>query len=285
MPVDFGQVEQARGTAETAARTAGEFGTRGITLADELRKALGTRFGETGIPQATAEARAGFLQAPTQIRSDIAQQVGAGTIYSPSQQQAIQSSRLASAMVPLSAANIIQRGAYGGLEEMIGAGTRAWQSQVGQKNLEAQLAQTGYQNMLNEMLSRAAEERAGAEAGRAAEMHPLDLLMRQAQIATAQRGPAKSYTERQAEEQEQNLRDLRSDIQAGANIQELMAAYSDTFTPNDIISQYRTAGSPYGAPGESDWDLYQRYGVTMPTQATIPEPPKEPSWLQRLFGG
>lgn len=277
---DWPQVEQARGTAETAARTAGEFGVRGVTLADELRKALGTRFGETGIPQATAEARAGFLKAPTQIRSDIAQKVGAGTIFSPSQQQAIQSAGLASAMVPLSAANIVQGAALGGLEDMIGAGTRAWQAQVGQKSLEAQLAQTGYQNILNELLSRGAEERAGAAETRAAEMHPLDLLMRQAQIEAARRGPAGSYTERKAKEQEQNLQDLRDDIRRGANLNEVMSAYSDAFSSEDILQQYRIAGSPYGPPKETEYELYSQYGIVPPTESRVPLPPGEKKWWQ-----
>jgi len=153
--VDWGPVEQARNTAQGAAATAGEFTTKGITLADELKKALGTRFGESGIPQATAQARSNFMAAPDQVRADLANQVKGGTIFSPSQQQAIMSSKMASALVPLSGANMIQNAAYGGISDMVDAGTRAWQAQTQQKTLEAQLAQANYTNILDELTKKA----------------------------------------------------------------------------------------------------------------------------------
>lgn len=153
--LDWGPVEQARQQSQSAQQSATEFESKGYTLADQLRQAIGAKFGETGIPQATATARANYMAAPAQIRSDIAGQVRGGTIFSPSQQQALMASKMGSALVPLSAANIIQSAGYGTLEDMIGAGTRAWQAQTAQKQGAAQLAQTNYANILNELTTRA----------------------------------------------------------------------------------------------------------------------------------
>lgn len=147
-------VKQARKKAQAAGKRATEFAARGKTLVDELRKALGKRYGETDIPEDTAKARSEFLQAPSQARADIAEQVRGGTIYSPSQQQAIQSAKMASALVPLAGQNLVQSAAMGSLEDMIGAGTRAYQAKVAMQQGLADLAQQSYQNILGEWQAR-----------------------------------------------------------------------------------------------------------------------------------
>jgi len=155
MVVDFSQAEAARNTAQTAASEAGAYNTKGITLADELRKALATKYGESGIPTDTAQARSNYMATPDQTRADLASQVKGGTIFSPSQQQAIMSSKLSSALVPLAGANMVNNAAYGGIGEMVDAGTRSWQAATQQKTLEAQMAQQQYENVLKQLTTQA----------------------------------------------------------------------------------------------------------------------------------
>ena len=180
MESNWSGVEAARGQAQAAGKSALDYSTKGMTLADELRKAVGERFAESPIAKQSAEARAGFLSAAPQGRADILSTIQGGTILSPTQQQAILASKRASALAPVMGSNIIQKAAFGTMEDLISAGTNAWNAAATQQQGLAQLAQQSYSSLLNELVTRANQEAAakqlgwqGEEAARASELFPL----------------------------------------------------------------------------------------------------------------
>ncbi len=183
--VDFSPLDTARNTAQTTAQTALDYGTRGFTLADELRKAVGERFAESPIAQQGAEARANFLSAAPQARSDVAGLVSGGAIMSPSQQAAIIAAKRGSALVPVMGANTLQEAAFGTMKDLIDAGTNAWNSQSTYQTGLADLASKNYSTLLDELFKKSQEERA-------AEMQPYDIAYKQALINNAGGGGSTS---------------------------------------------------------------------------------------------
>lgn len=159
MAIDYSSLDQARATAEGAQKTALDYGARGLTLPDELRKALGERYAGSGMAQDAATARTEFMASAPQARADVAGLVSAGNILSPTQQQAILAAKRGAALVPLIASNINQEAAFGNIDDLVGAGTRAFQAQTAQQQGVAQLAQSSYSNLLSELFKRAEEER------------------------------------------------------------------------------------------------------------------------------
>jgi hypothetical protein len=179
MAIDYSQLDQARNTAQGAQQSAIDYSARGATLPDELRKALGERYGQSGMAQDAATARTDFMASIPQARADVAGMTQGGTPMSPTQIQAILAAKRGAALIPVIASNLNQEAAFGNIEDLVGAGTRAWQSQVAQKQGAAELAQSGYTNLLSELFRRAEEERA-------AELHPLQKQQLMADIARTQ---------------------------------------------------------------------------------------------------
>jgi hypothetical protein len=187
--MDFSQAEAARQAAEQAATTAAEYGSKSYTIADELRKAMGERYAESPFPQQTAQARSDYMSAADAQRAKNAEMVAGGTILSPSQQQAIMSSARNAALVPLTSANLIEKGVFGTMEDLINAGTNAFKGQTSYMTDLANIKQTAYTNVLNELIKRAEIEEANrrmavleAEERRAAEMQPYKIQELQASI-------------------------------------------------------------------------------------------------------
>ena len=181
--IDYSQLDTARSSAESAQKTALDYGARGVTLADELKKALGERYEQSGLAQNAATARADFMSSASQGRADVAKMVNEGNIMSPSQIQSILSANRSSALIPLMAANINQEATFGNIDDLVGAGTRAFQAQTAQQQGLAELAQSSYTNLLSELFRRAEEERASAAEARTAELFPLQKQQLEADIA------------------------------------------------------------------------------------------------------
>lgn len=160
MAVDWSSVEQARTGAQQAGQTAVDYASKGNTLADELRKAIGERYGQSGIAQDTAKARTDFMASAPQARSQILDMVNAGTILSPTQQNAIMAAKRGSALMPLMGANLVNDAAFGTIEDLINAGTNAWNAKSTAAQGAAGLAQKSYSDMLGEIMSKAQLEQA-----------------------------------------------------------------------------------------------------------------------------
>jgi len=244
--VDFSQLEPARQQSQQASQSYVDYASKGATLADELRKALGERFGQSNVAQNTAQARADFMTALPQGRADVANLVSSGTILSPTQQQAILSGKRASALVPLMGANITQEAAFGTMEDLINAGVNAYGAQTSQKKGMAELAQQNYTQLLNELVTRAEQQRLE-------ERFPLEMQLLKAQISDTLRGST-------ADQQQNTLNNLRSDVQSGATLSDVMKKYSTEIDPESILQLYNI-NSPYGPAEESSSQLNELFGI------------------------
>lgn len=97
-------------------------------LEGKLREALTTKFTESPLFKQRETAQQEFLAAPSAINADISRIQGEGTILSPTQQQEISGGRRAAAFAPLSTANLLLGTQFGGLENMIGGGVKAFEA-------------------------------------------------------------------------------------------------------------------------------------------------------------
>jgi len=244
--VDFSQLEPARQQSQQASQSYVDYASKGATLADELRKALGERFGQSNVAQNTAQARADFMTALPQGRADVANLVKSGTILSPTQQQAILSGKRASALVPLMGANITQEAAFGTMEDLINAGVNAYGAQTSQKKGMAELSQQNYTQLLNELVTRAEQQRSE-------ERFPLEMQLLKAQISNTARGST-------ADQRQSSLNSLRSDIQSGNSLTDVMKNYSTEIDP-ELILQLYNINSPYGPAEESSSQLNELFGI------------------------
>lgn len=160
MEPNWSGVSAARDQATSAATSANDFSAKGNVLVDELRKAVGERFGESGIAKDTATARTDFMAAAPKAREDVLGMVNAGSILSPTQQNAIMAAKRSSALMPLMGANLIQDATFGTMEDIINAGTNAFKAETQNRQGLAQIAQGNYSSLLNELLQKAQEDRA-----------------------------------------------------------------------------------------------------------------------------
>lgn len=160
MEPNWSGVSAARDQATSAATSANDFSAKGNVLVDELRKAVGERFGESGIAKDTATARTDFMAAAPKAREDVLGLVNAGSILSPTQQNAIMAAKRSSALMPLMGANLIQDATFGTMEDIINAGTNAFKAETQNRQGLAQIAQGNYSSLLNELLQKAQEDRA-----------------------------------------------------------------------------------------------------------------------------
>jgi hypothetical protein len=152
---DWSSVDTARDAATQAATTANNFVAGGYTLADELKKAVGERFAQSPIATQAATARSDFMAAAPAARSDVLNMVKGGTILSPTQQNAIIAAKRASALVPVTATNTMQEAAFGTMQDLINAGTNAYNAQTTKLQGAATIAEKSYSDMLNELTTKA----------------------------------------------------------------------------------------------------------------------------------
>jgi len=192
---NWSDVEQARTNAQNAAQTVVDYSSRGNTLADELRKAIGERYGQSGIATDTAKARTDFMAAAPQARADILGLIQGGSILSPTQQNAIMAAKRGSALMPLMGANLVNDAAFGTIQDLINAGTNAWNAKTQAAQGAAQIAQTGYSSLLNELLQKAQQDQKAREEERAAKLFPLQELKLRADIAATNRSNAGGGTQ------------------------------------------------------------------------------------------
>jgi len=307
------EVQQARQQAQTATGQYVQAGATATELPDALRQAVTERFKESPLYGQFQGAAQNVLTAVPEYRKTLADLVGSGTVLSPNQQQALLARRQASAIVPLISLNDLLKSQTGGMEELIGAGTRAFGAQTQRLGGIAELLTGWYKDILNQLV---AEENIRQAQQQFSLQKLLGLenlnLQRQSQalaqqqfewqksqptaldtqvveannrkylvntqtgqiisdlgIAAISSGTKKTEAEKQAEA----LVDLRSDIQRGATLDEVMRAYSDTFAPLEILSQYNII-SGYGPAKESPSELYTKYGINYKP----PEEQEEKPW-------
>lgn len=181
--MDDQAIAGARNYATETANTAAKYNSQGYTVADELRKAIGERYGESDIAKQTSEARGTFLAQAPQDRMAVQGMVDEGNILSPGQQQAVLAAKRGSALVPLMGANLVDSAAFGTMEDLINAGTNAFKAQGSYAMSLAQQAQQTYQNLMDEAIKRAQMKQIEEEMAMKQAMAPFEQQYKQAQIA------------------------------------------------------------------------------------------------------
>lgn len=191
--MDDQAIAGARNYATETANTAAKYNSQGYTVADELRKAIGERYGESDIAKSTAEARGTFLAQAPQDRMAVQGMVDSGAILSPGQQQAVLAAKRGSALVPLMGANLVDSAAFGTIEDLINAGTNAFKAQGSYAMSLAQQAQQTYQNLMDEAIKRAQQKQIEEELAMKKAMAPFEQQLMQAQIANTLRSANQPY--------------------------------------------------------------------------------------------
>jgi len=264
--MDYSAVDTARTNAQSAAQTAVDYSSKGNTLADELRKAIGERYGESDIAKNTATARTDFMAAAPKARQEVLGLVQGGSILSPTQQNAIMAAKRSSALAPLMGANLVNDAAFGTIEDLINAGTNAWNAKSTAAQGAAQIAQTGYTSLLNEMLQKAQEERATAAEKRATELFPIQKDTLQAQLDNILSGGDGTQYESQQKVAEQ----LKTDARNGLDFSQIMNKYAGKLDGDTIVQLYN-ASSKYGSVQATNEEINAKYGTKLSASGVTDE--------------
>lgn len=154
--MDFGRLNASNESAARQAEdTAVSAAAAGNTLSDKLRSAVSERFQESPLARQRGEALSTYITSAPRARADIAEQVKGGTIFNPSQQSALLSARRASDVVPLLSLNDLLQAQFGGMGDIINAGTNAYKEQVGALQGAAQLARQRSDSALAQLYKQA----------------------------------------------------------------------------------------------------------------------------------
>ena len=141
------QVQSAAQDVSQAQQRATQLAAQSSTLPTELRKAVTERFQENPLFGRRETAVEQAIAAGPEARARIAEQVQAGTIFSPSQQLAIEEAQRGAAVAPLTTLNQLIQQQTQGIEGAITAGVNAFNSLVTAAQGDAQLAQQKYNNL------------------------------------------------------------------------------------------------------------------------------------------
>ena len=153
---DFTPVTEARTKAEGLEQQAGELATKATTLPDLVGSALRQKFGEENpLIQQRGTALQDYLTAGERAQTGLLpQNAPGGTVFSPTERRELVSKEQAAAVTPLVNLNTIIGQAYGGIQNITDAATRAYQAQVQTAQGAAGQARQGYQDVLNEYMQR-----------------------------------------------------------------------------------------------------------------------------------
>lgn len=308
------ELQQARSGAYEATQQATASAATATELSDALRDAVTERFSESPLHGQFQTAAQNFLTTVPQARAQLASQVqGGGPILNPNQQQSILAGRRAAAMVPLISLNDLIKSQTGGIENLVGAGTRAYQAQAQRLLGAADLANQYYKDVLNQLVTEEdIRARAAAQAFQEA-MARANIEMEQQRFAesvrqfnaqqelnkllgmegiavdreqlaeSARQFDANAVLKRltgggstkptQSEIRSNMIQDLKDDVRMGATLNQVMVAYMGELDTNEILQMYN-AGSPYGPAKESEWELYKMYGIVPPPESRTPVNPE-----------
>lgn len=154
-------LQEARTAAQTATQTAASESAAGISLPDQLRSALNAKFSTANPIYADREAGLkDYLNATTQAPLNVTHTSAGGTsdvVYNPAQQANLIQQYRSPSIARLQTLNDLLGLATGGMENVIGATSRAHQGEVAGLNAKAQNANQNYRDLFGELSARAEE--------------------------------------------------------------------------------------------------------------------------------
>lgn len=260
----------AQQQAQNATQNVTNWSAQGMTLADELRQAVGERFGQSGVAKEAATNRANFMATAPQARSDILGLIQGGSILSPTQQNAILASKRAAAIAPVMGSNILQEAAFGSMQDLINAGVNAWNAQSTRAQGAAQLAQQNVQNILQRLTTEAQLKAANEPktsfwedaSGNTWLVNSITGEKIQ-NLGRTYHAPTGGGTA--ADKQQAIFEQLKSDARSGATFGQIMNKYVGKLDASDILMGYNTA-SKYGPVQASAEEINKKYGTDLKAQ-------------------
>jgi len=245
------------------------------SMADKLRDALQSRM-EHPLMGQRAEAIQQFFEAGPKARMEGQQLLGGpGAPARPTAVENLVAQRRASALTPVTGLTGLIGAKLGGIEDVIQRGVGAFQSLVGAQQGRVGLEQTGYELALRQLVEQEGKRQWEFEQElKAKQLTGGKITLPNGEVIDIPRPEGKKKTA--GEKKQEYVNDLIDDVRRGANLDEAMSVYSPHLTPQEILDQYRL-NSPYGPPGESEWDLWNRYGIIPPPESRTPLPPEEGS--------
>lgn len=146
-----GDIEAARTTAQTAGSALGELTAGGYTIGDELKKRVQEAYDyNKDIIGPLDTATLAYTGAPTEARSIFSDPTSERYVFNPFQQEQLVSQYTQGKALPMLALGSILGQRMGRIEDLIGAGTRAYQANTARAQSDFDVKQQLYQNLLNE---------------------------------------------------------------------------------------------------------------------------------------
>lgn len=221
---DNPQIQQARSASQDATAAANTESTAGLTLPDMLRSALTSKFSNDNPTYAAREgALTNYLNESTQAPLRVTPKSAGGmsdVVYNPLQQANLIQQYRSGPLAQIATLNDLLGLQTGGIENVIGATSRAHQAYTQGMVQKAQLARTGYEDLLSEMSKRA------------------DEAYRQQELALRGAGGISAV----------QSQGLVTDVKNGMELRAALTKYAGKLQPDEIYQIYNTVHS---SPGDA----------------------------------
>lgn len=147
-------ITQAREQAQSLATGAGQLASEQFTIGDTLKqKALDAYNANQDIIKPLDVATTDYIQAPSEARAKYVDPESESYVFNPFQAENLVSQYVSQQAIPMLGLSSILGQRFGRVDDIIGAGTRAFQAQTAAEQGRAQQAQGLYQDLLSEYLA------------------------------------------------------------------------------------------------------------------------------------
>jgi hypothetical protein len=167
--LDTSSLDPLKGAAHEASSQVASMTSAAPTLLNELRQNLTSIFAKDNpFIAERGQALETFLNAPSKSRVDVLPQnmakvEGSNLNLSPTQQDAITTSRFNASLVPLAGLNQIVTGLYGNIPSMVDSAGNIYNAQIGAAKIKADQARQAYADAFAELREQEASRQFEAE--------------------------------------------------------------------------------------------------------------------------
>ncbi|KXB08711.1 hypothetical protein AKJ59_00585 [candidate division MSBL1 archaeon SCGC-AAA385M02] len=264
---DLEKVKELRETQSALAKEAGELGASAksfqANVMDKVRNARAAR----GVSQLNLDIGTAMGRMATEPAAIRQRMEGAGPRVSPMQVDVATAAQRARQLGTLGTLAGYQQDISGTIQDVIGAGTSRLKTMAAMRQAEAEQKATEAANLMQQVQFQAAQEQQAFEN-----------MMAQKEYELAKWKARQPSRLSLGEKQLVNMESLKSEVQAGATLTDVMQKYGTKLHPNEILRIYNT-NSPYGPAEETAAKLEKRFGIE-PTERM-----EEETEMQRVIAG
>jgi hypothetical protein len=161
---DTPELQSAQTASQQATQSAGDAAAAAFKMPDLLRQAVSERFKESPLTGQFGNAAQQFLTAVPQKRTELANLAQTGqAVMSPNQQQSILAGTRAANLVPLISLNDLLQSQFGKSDELVNAGTGAYNAYSTGLANAATLKRQNYEDVLNRLVKEQEDKQATAK--------------------------------------------------------------------------------------------------------------------------